>query len=92
MYEDFALFLPYCHVSVFRIQQVGHLLQVYLVERKMNCVGGKSSLVLKVFKQILERVRNNTLSSGVYLLQNAHRMGFTCTCLTVDKISSVEAI
>jgi len=92
MYEDFALFFSYRHVSVFRIQQVGDLLQVYLVERKMNCVGGKSSLVLKVFKQILECVGDYTLSSGVYLLQNAHRMGFTCACLPINKISSVEAI
>ena len=89
---DFSVFFSDLHVFVFRVQKIGDLLLINLIEGQVHGVRLKIFLSLEGLEQVVQAVWDYALRFGLNGCENSHRVRFACAGLPVDKVRPTKSV
>lgn len=82
-------------LSFMRIQEILNLVLIDLVKAQMNFPLKQRScvlLLLEYFKNAINRLRNNSLTVDINIVEHSHGVCLTCSCLSIDKVRPIVPI
>ena len=91
-----VILLPYLQVlALLWIQQVLYLILVNLIKAQMYLPfqqGASSLLLLQDPQNVVNALRNDSLTIDINVIEDAHRVRLACACLAIDEVGAVVAV
>ena len=91
-----VILLSYLKIlALIRVEQILYLVKVDLIETEMHMPLKDVSilpLLLEIVKHIAYRLRDYSMAVSLDVVQHTHSMSLSSTCLTINKVSTIESI